>query len=132
MWKTDEILDIVTGVAVRLKKSQIELLDNYVDCPNRYKREQIILKPTDLGPIYKEPIFAEVYFVIINSPTDYLKPKTPKKDVLMNPKEVYAMFLNIYLHNRLKQYDADAEVETFLILKVATHSYGYLCHRLCR
>ena len=39
----------------------------------------------------------------------------------MNPKEVYAMFLNIYLHNRLKQYDADAKVETSLILHIVTN-----------
>ena len=47
----------------------------------------------------------------------------PKKNVLMNPKEVYALFLNIYLHNRLKQYDAEAKVETSIILNVVTNKY---------
>ena len=47
-------------------------MDQWHDVPNLYKREKMYLKPTDLGPLYKEPILAEVYTVVLIDPKDVL------------------------------------------------------------
>ena len=36
------------------------------------------LKPTDLGPHYKEPVLAEVYLSAVDSPDELFSWKTPK------------------------------------------------------
>ena len=39
------------------------------------------LKPADLGEIYKEPIQAEVYTLIVDDPDDYIGYHNHKKNV---------------------------------------------------
>ena len=58
------------------------------------------LKPSDLGPIYKAPIFAEVYILVPNNPNDYLTIKTVSSDDGGNTgvSGLEETFLNIYLH----------------------------------
>ena len=59
------------------------------------------LKPSDLSPIYKEAIQAEVYFVIMNSPTDYITKNEMKIKFMVPTDEIEEIFYNIYFHNRL-------------------------------
>ena len=61
------------------------------------------LKPSDLGPVYKEPIFAEVYIMVVNDPEDYLFSKNKRDIILELDLNIYDIYMNIYLHDRLKQ-----------------------------
>ena len=38
---------------------------------NQY-RESVIVKPTDLGPIYKEPVLAEAYITAVESSDEFM------------------------------------------------------------
>ena len=65
----------VVGIAVALSKSDMEIMDTLYN-PNEFKIEEMYLKPTDLGPIYKPPIKALVYTAIgdYNNPPKFIFP----------------------------------------------------------
>ena len=66
------------------------------------------VKPTDLGPIYKEPILAQVYITAVESYDELLNFKEVMRllkshDPISN-LDNYAfstLAMNIYIHNRL-------------------------------
>ena len=64
----------------------------------------MFLKPTDLGPIYKEPILAQVYTAVMENPKDYIG-----VHVLIEERPIAlhddfdALAMNTYLHNKLQQ-----------------------------
>ena len=63
------------------------------------------LKRTELGPFYKEPIFALVYTVVMNNPNDYMN--IPEQYIPEWINRIEVPYINIYLHNRLQQVDAE-------------------------
>ena len=93
------------------------------------------MKPTDLGPIYKEPILAEVYFAVLGHPdeyheNDYLNLNTYREALVAKGEdaiyegaiEIHGFLehcMNRYLHDRLQQIDPEVKVETKIRLKVA-------------
>ena len=74
----------------------------------------MFLKRTDLDPLYKEPIFAEVQFLVTNNSTEYISKNNCLKRHLYDADILYEIWTNIYLHNRLQQYDADAKVDNMV------------------
>ena len=71
MKKTDRMDDVVNGVAVAVTKDCIKKFDEYHNYPHNYNREEIYVKPTDLGPFYKSPVKAYAYTVVMSDPDDY-------------------------------------------------------------
>ena len=63
------------------------------------------LHRTELGPFYKEPIFALVYTVVVNNPDDYMN--IPEQYIPEWIGRIAVPYINIYLHNRLQQVDAE-------------------------
>ena len=62
------------------------------------------LKPTDLGPHYKEPVLAEVYLSAVDSPDELLSwNNTPSPKWLdgFDHDALGSRVLNIYIHDRL-------------------------------
>ena len=85
------------------------------------------LKPTDLGPIYKEPILAEVYFAVLRNPDQYNESNYLNIRSQMEANSAKGGFeiqgflehcLNRYLHDRLQQIDPKVKVDKKIMLKV--------------
>ena len=74
----------------------------------------MFLKPTDLGPLYKEPILAQVYTPVMENPKDYIGVHTLIEDrpIDLYPTDFGALAMNTYLHNKLQQVNKEAEVKT--------------------
>ena len=100
-------MDTVEGVALALSEDQFEILDEHHRDIDQY-RASLLVKPTDLGPLYQEPVLAEAYITAVDSPAEYL-------DVHSGPREwvdqghgddwdfdaLNSLAWNIYVHNRL-------------------------------
>ena len=56
MWETQDMRDVVEGVAVPLPKAALEAMDKFHNHPHFFKREEMFLKQNDLGPIYRRPV----------------------------------------------------------------------------
>ena len=76
-------------------------MDSSHNIPNDFTREELWLKPTDLGPFYRPPIKAYAYVMVINKKTPFVFP---------SDDELYLVSLSIYLHNKLQAIDVDKEV----------------------
>ena len=61
------------------------------------------LKPTDMGPHYKEPVLAEVYLSAVDSPDEIFSWNLPKSEWFadFDTEAVVSLALNIYIHDRL-------------------------------
>ena len=104
------MLDTVEGVAVALSEDQIKILDEHHKHIGYHGyRKSIHVKPTDLGPIYKEPVSAEAYIIAVDSPAEYFDANSgPRKFMQWNKygedwdnEALNKLAMNIYMHNRL-------------------------------
>ena len=92
MFRTGKIDDFVQGVAVKVPKYAIQTLDAYYNVPVEFVREEMYVKPTDLGPLYRPPFKAIVYYMVLNKETPFELPSL---------QEILEVAKTIYFHNKL-------------------------------
>ena len=107
MYETGEMGDRVKGLAIALNSTMIEALDKQHRHPRIYKREEMYLLNADLGPIYRPPIKAWVYTMVLDENSSYKFP---------NFREGYWVAANMYLHRKLAAADVERKV---------SHIYDY-------
>ena len=90
MFRTGKIDDFVQGVAVKVPKYAIQTLDAYYNVPVEFIREEMYVKPTDLGPLYRPPFKAIAYYMVLNKKTPFILPSF---------FENYKVAMTIYFHN---------------------------------
>ena len=64
---------------------------------------------------------AEAHIMVVNNPEDYLPSKLihfRQQNIDVNIKDVEDIYMNIYLHNRLKQWDPEIKVSTAIYRKL--------------
>ena len=74
------------------------------------------MRPTVSGEIYKEPIRAEVYNLIVDDPDDYIgfhnHTKRDQPRYYSDNMSLEDLGVLVYLYNKLQQVDKEAEIST--------------------
>ena len=109
--------DSVEGVAVALPQyiiTELEGPDNY-NIPNWFKKVEMYVAPSDLGPNYKIAFKAYVYIFNLKKDAPFLMPSL---------QYIYKVALTIYYHNKLQAADTDKKVSTEMTLGIFNAADG--------